>query len=113
MSTYMERDQGVLALSLPQDPNGEDTSSDDNRSDDMSLTPLGLLTTSKGEWNEEQGDRSDKEDSTDDIELPEEVRGKVLEAELLEGGSVTCEGSCSGCFSASDNENGDNAERSD
>ena len=109
----MERNQGVLALSLPQDPNGENTSSNDNRGDDVSLTPLGLLTTCKGEWNEEKGDGSDKEDSTDNVELPEEVRSKVLEAELLEGGSVTCESSCSGCFSASDNENGDNAERSD
>ena len=107
----MERNQGVLALSLPQDPNGEDTSSDDNRSDDVSLTPLGLLTTSKGEWHEEEGDGSDEEDSTDDIELPEEVRGKVPEAELLERGSVACEGTCSGCFSASNNEDGDDAER--
>jgi hypothetical protein len=105
----MERNQGVLALSLPQDPNGEDTSSNDNRSDDVSLTPFGLLTTSKGEWDEEKSNGSDKEDSTDDIELPEEVRGKVLEAELLEWGSVACEGTCSGCFSASDNEDGDDA----
>jgi hypothetical protein len=109
----MERNQGVLALSLPQDPNGEDTSSNNNRGDDVSLTPLGLLTTSKSEWNEEQCDRSDKEDSTDNVELPEEVRGKVLETELLEGGSVTCEGSCSGCFSASDDKDGDDAERGD
>jgi hypothetical protein len=109
----MERNQGVLALSLPQDPNGEDTSSNNNRSDDVSLTPFRLLTTSKGEWDEEEGDRSNKEDSTDDIELPEKVRGKVLEAELLEGGSVTCEGSCSGCFSASDDKDGDDAERGD
>lgn len=107
----MERNQGVLALSLPQDPNGENTSSNDNRSDDMSLTPLGSLTTSKGEWNEEEGDGSYEEDSTDDIELPEKVRGKVLEAELLERSSVACEGTCSGCFSASNDEDGDDAER--
>jgi len=109
----MERNQGVLALSLPQDPEGEDASANNNRGDDVSLTPLGLLTTSKGEWNKEKGDGSDKEDSTDNVELPKEVRSKVLEAELLEGGSVTCEGSCSGCFPASNNEDGDNAERSD
>jgi hypothetical protein len=109
----MERNQGVLALSLPQDPNGEDTSSNDNRGDDVSLAPLGLLTTSKGEWNEEKGDGSDEKDSTDDIELPEEMRGKVLEAELLEGSSVACKGTSSGCFSASDDEDGDDAERGD
>jgi hypothetical protein len=109
----VERNQGVLALSLPQDPNREDTSTNNDWSDDVSLTPLGLLTTGKGEWDEEKGNGSDKEDSTDDIELPEEVRSKVLEAELLEGGSVACEGTCSGCFSASDDKDGDDAKRGD
>jgi len=107
----MERNQGVLALSLPQDPNGEDTSSNDNRGDDVSLVPFGLLTTSKGEWDKEKGDGGDKEDSTDDIKLPEEVRGKVLESELLKRSSVSCESTCSGCSSTSDDEDGNDAER--
>jgi hypothetical protein len=37
----------------------------------VSLTPFGLLTTSKGEWDQEQSDGSDKKDGTDDVELPE------------------------------------------
>jgi hypothetical protein len=56
MQAHLERDQGVLASSFPPNPNREDASTDDNGSDDVSLTPLGLLTTSKSEWNEEESD---------------------------------------------------------
>jgi hypothetical protein len=85
----VERNQGVLASSLPQDPNREDTSTNNDRSDNVSLTPFRLLTTSEGEWYEEESDRSNQENSTDDIELPEHVRSERSETELLEGGSVS------------------------
>lgn len=111
--TYVERNQGVLTPSLPQDPKREDTSTNNHWGDDVSLTPLRLLTTSKGERNEEESDRSDKKDGTDDVELPEHVRGEVLEAELLERSSVSCEGTGSGSSSARNDENGDDAEGCD
>ena len=79
----------------------------------MSLTPCGLLTTSKCEWDEEEGDRSDEKDSTDDIELPEHVRCKVLETELLERSSVAGKGTGSGSSSTSDDQDGNDAERGD
>jgi hypothetical protein len=93
--SYLEGDQGVLASSFPKNPDWEDASTDDNRGDDVCLTPLGLLTTCKSEWNEEESDGCDKEDSTNDVELPEEVRSKVLPAELLERSSVACKCTCS------------------
>lgn len=95
----MERNQRVLALSLPPDPKRKDTSTNDNGGDDVSLAPFALLPSSKGEWDEEESDGGDKEDGTDDVELPEEVRSKVLQTHLLEGGSVACEGTGSGSSS--------------
>lgn len=92
----MERHQGVLRFALPKNPDGEDADTDDERGDDVSLTPERLLPTGKREGNEEEGDRGNEEESADDVELPEEVDGELLEAELLERGPVSGKSACSG-----------------
>jgi hypothetical protein len=69
----VEWDQGVPACSFPPDPNREDTGANNDRSDNVCLSPLGLDATGKTEGDQEAGDRSNEEDCTDDIELPEEV----------------------------------------
>ena len=67
----MEWNQRVLALALPVNPDGEDAESDDDRGNDVGLCPFGLDSSGKGEGNEEECDRSNEENGTDDVELPE------------------------------------------
>ena len=69
--TYVEGNQWVLALSLPEDPNGKGTETDDDRSNNICLCPSSFVTSGKGEGNEEECDRSNEENGTDDVELPE------------------------------------------
>jgi hypothetical protein len=69
----------------------------------VSFSPLGLGTSGKGEWDQEQGDRSNEEDSTDNVELPEKV-GDDPPSELLEGSSVAGQSTSSSGSSASDQE---------
>lgn len=85
----MEGNQRVLGLALVNDPDGEETDTNDKRGNDVSLSPLRFDTTSECEGDEEESDRGYKEERTDNVELPEQVGSKDLEAELLEGGLVT------------------------
>lgn len=111
--THVEGHKGVLALSLPQDPDGECASTNDDRRDDVRLAPQGLLSAGKGKGHEEEGNRRDEEDGTDDVELPEQSDGKLLGAELLEWGLVASEGARSSGLSAGDDEQGDEKDGSD
>lgn len=76
--TYVERDQGVFTFSLPEDPDREDAESNNDGGNDIGISPSRFGTTSKGERDEEESDRGNKQNGTDDIELPEQVDGELL-----------------------------------
>ena len=87
----LERNKRMRSSELPEDKGRDADETDDEGSNDMGLSPLGLEASGSGQRNKDQSKDGDDQDDADDIEKPEELNGKVLEAELLEGRAVVDE----------------------
>lgn len=87
----LEGNKRMRSSELPEDESRDADEANDERSNDMGLSPLGLEASGSSQRDKDQSKDGDKQYDSDDIEEPEELDGKVLEAELLEGRAVVDE----------------------
>lgn len=87
----LERNKRMRSSKFPEDESRDAEETDDKGSNDMGLSPLALETSGSSQRDKDQSKDCNDQDDADDIEKPEELDGKVLETELLEGRTVVDE----------------------
>lgn len=93
--TYVEWDERVSTVLLPEEEHWEEDNPNDDRGDNLGLSPLfrrgqGGKSTCKCERGQEETKGNDYEQDADDIALPEQV-DKDPPASALEGAAVVVE----------------------
>lgn len=81
----VEGHKRVRSTEFPDDEYGDADEANNKRGNDLGVRPLALKTTSDGQGDEKQSEDGDEENDSDNVEKPEELNGKALETELLEG----------------------------